>query len=399
VQSVVSYSMIAAGLATILQSIKRGPLGSGYLCPHLVGPSYLSASIQAAWLGGLPLLFGMTMVAGFFEALFSRVVRRLRVLFPTEVTGLVVLMVGIALVPLGASKFLGIETEDAIIDASDVIVAVITLGLMIGINIWSRGRIRLYCVLIGMAVGYLISYPFGILGSADIARVWRAPFIALPDRSHISWSFDVSLLVPFLIASLASSLKTVGDLMTTQKVNDDAWVKADMKSISGGLLADGIGCMFSGMLGGLGTSTSSSNVGMSAATGATSRRIAISAGCLFILFAFLPKLSALFSIMPQPVMGAILVFVTSFMVIAGIQIILTTKLDTRKTFVIGISLIFGLSVDILPELYRNIHPWLRPLFSSSLTLSTILAIVLTQLLRIGTAKPQMNSSPDRISED
>lgn len=394
VQSVVSYSMIAAGLSTILQSFKRGPVGSGYLCPHLVGPSYLSASIQAAWLGGLPLLFGMTIVAGFFETLFSRVMRRLQILFPTEVTGLVVLMVGIALVPLGASKFLGIETEDAIIDASDVTVAAITLGLMIGLNIWSLGRIRLYCVLIGMAVGYLLSYPFGILGSADIARVWHAPFIALPGRSHISWSFDVALLVPFLIASLASSLKTVGDLMTTQKVNDDAWVKADMKSISGGLLADGIGCMFSGMLGGLGTSTSSSNVGMSAATGATSRRIAISAGCLFILFAFLPKLSALFSIMPQPVMGAILVFVTSFMVIAGIQIILTTKLDTRKTFVIGISLIFGLSVDILPELYRNIHPWLRPLFSSSLTLSTILAIVLTQLLRIGTAKPQTNSSLD-----
>ena len=384
VQSVVSYSMIAAGLATILQSLKRGPVGSGYLCPHLVGPSYLSASIQAAWLGGLPLLFGMTIVAGFFETLFSRVVRRLQILFPTEVTGLVVLMVGIALVPLGASKFLGIETEDAIIDASDVAVAAITLGLMIGLNIWSRGRLRLYCVLIGMAVGYLLSYPFGILRSSDIAHVWHSPFIALPDRSHISWSFDVALLVPFLIASLASSLKSVGDLMTTQ----NAWVKADMKSISGGLLADGIGCMLSGMLGGLGVSTSSSNVGMSAATGATSRRIAISAGCLFILFAFLPKLSALFSIMPQPVMGAILVFVTSFMVIAGIQIILTTTLDTRKTFVIGISLIFGLSVDILPELYRNIHPWLRPLFSSSLTLSTILAIVLTQVFRIGAGKPQ-----------
>jgi xanthine permease XanP len=329
-----------------------------------------------------------------FEALFSRIVRRLQILFPTEVTGLVVLMVGIALVPLGASKFLGIETEDAIIDASDVTVAAITLGLMIGLNIWSRGRIRLNCVLIGMAAGYVLAHPFGILSSADIARVWHSPFLALPDRSFISWSFDVSLLVPFLIASLASSLKTVGDLMTTQKVNDDAWVKVDMKSISGGLLADGIGCMFCGMLGGLGTSTSSSNVGMSAATGATSRRIAISAGCLFILFAFLPKLSALFSIMPQPVMGAILVFVTSFMVIARIQITLTTKLDTRKIFVTGISLIFGLSVDILPELYRNIHPWLRPLFSSSLTLSIILAIVLTQVFRIGAGKPQTNSSPD-----
>jgi xanthine permease XanP len=394
VQSVVSYSMIAAGIATILQSLKRGPVGSGYLCPHLVGPSYLSASIHAAWVGGLPLLFGMTTVAGFFETLFSRVVRRLQFLFPTEVTGLVVFMVGIALVPLGASKFLGIETEDAIIEAPDVIVAAITLISMIGLNIWGRGRLRLYCVLIGMAIGYGLSYPFGILTSSDIAVVWHAPIVALPTRSHISWSFDVALLVPFLIASLASSIKTVGDLMTAQKINDNAWVQADMKSIGDGLLADGMGCMLSGLLGGLGVSTSSSNVGMSVATGATSRRIGVSAGCLFILLAFLPKLSALFSIMPQPVMGAILVFVTSFMVIAGIQIIFTTTLDTRKIFVIGISLVFGLSVDILPELYRNIHPWLSPLFSSSLTLSTILAIVLTQVFRIGTGKPQASNIPD-----
>ena len=297
-------------------------------------------------------------------------------------------MVGIALVPLGASKFLGIETEDAIIEVSDVTVAAITLMVMIGLNIWSRGKLRLYCVLIGMGIGYLLSYPLGILSSADIAHVWHSSLIALPDRSHISWSFDLSSLVPFLIASLASSLKSIGDLMTAQKVNDDAWTQADMKSISGGLLADGIGCMLSGMLGGLGISTSSSNVGVSVATGATSRRIGISAGCLFIILAFLPKLSALFSIMPKPVMGAILVFVTSFMVIAGIQIILTTTLDMRKTFVIGISLVFGLSVDILPELYKNIHPWLRPLFSSSLTLSTILAIVLTQVFRIGAGKSQ-----------
>jgi NCS2 family nucleobase:cation symporter-2 len=82
------------------------------------------------------------------------------------------------------------------------------------------------------------------------------------------------------------------------------------------------------------------------------------------------------------------------MVIAGIQIILTTKMDTRKTFVIGISLIFGLSVDILPELYRNIHPWLRPLFSSSLTLSTILAIVLTQIFRLGAGDPRSSADEE-----
>ena len=85
--------------------------------------------------------------------------------------------------------------------------------------------------------------------------------------------------------------------------------------------------------------------------------------------------------MPAPVMGAILVFVTCFMIMSGIQIILGTGPDPQKVFVIGIPLIFGLGLEILPALYVGVPGWLRPLASSSLTLSTTLAVVLNQILR------------------
>jgi hypothetical protein len=84
----VSIGMIAAGIGTITQARRRGPVGSGYLCPQVCGPSYLSASIPAAKAGGLSLLFDMTLLAGAFEVAFSRPIRRLRFLFPAEVTGL-----------------------------------------------------------------------------------------------------------------------------------------------------------------------------------------------------------------------------------------------------------------------------------------------------------------------
>jgi NCS2 family nucleobase:cation symporter-2 len=96
---------------------------------------------------------------------------------------------------------------------------------------------------------------------------------------------------------------------------------------------------------------------------------------------FLPKISGLFSLMPAPVMGAILVFVTSFMIVSGVQIILGSGMDARKTFAVGIALIFGLSLDLVPGVYAGVPSWLRPLFESSLTLTTVLAVVLTQLLR------------------
>ena len=388
IAGVVGLSMIAAGLGTMLQALRRGPVGSGYLCPNLCGPSYLAVSVQAAWLGGLPLMHGMIMLAGLFEALFSRVVHRLKFLFPAEVTGVVVLMVGVALIPLGSSKFLGIEIAGEPIDPVSTAVATVTLLVMIGLNIWTRGSLHLYSVLVGMVVAYLASSLLGILDQSDWQRVAEAPWFALPGQGIelFRYDFDWSLVVPFLVVSLCASLKTFGNLITCQSINDEEWREPDMKSVGNGLLADSVSVFSGGLLGGVAADTSASNVGLSAATGVTSRWVAFAAGGIFMALAFCPKLTTLVGIMPPPAMGAILLFVTSFMVIAGIKIILTTPATTRKTFVVGIALIFGLSVDILPQMYSHLHPWIKPLFSSSLTLATVLAIVLNQLFSLGAKK-------------
>src|SRR5215468_5045520 len=101
-----------------------------------------------------------------------------------------------------------------------------------------------------------------------------------------------------------------------------------------------------------------------------------------------PKLAAFFAVMPDPVMGAILVYVACFMILAGIQVITSRMLDARRIFVVGIALIFGLSVDMVPGLYRDIPNQIQPLFSSSLAISTVLVVVLNLLFRIGVTKRQ-----------
>src|ERR1039458_874940 len=111
VRNVVALTMIACGIGTILQAVRLRGFGSGFLCPNLCGPNFFIASVEAAWLGGLPLMRGMTIVAGVAEAFFSRFANRLRFLFPAEITGLVVLMVAEGLVPIGVSKVLGINYE------------------------------------------------------------------------------------------------------------------------------------------------------------------------------------------------------------------------------------------------------------------------------------------------
>jgi xanthine permease XanP len=387
-QHLISISMIVTGIGTILQGIKRGPVGSGYLGPHVNGPAYLSASLMAGKIGGLPLIFGMTALGGVFEALLSRMISRMRAIFPAEVTGTIVMMVGIEIIPLGAKKFLGLDTLHTATDLTAFFVALITLLAMISFNVWGKGKLRLYSVLMGLSIGYAVAFFTGILTKEHLNHIIHAPLFSFPPLGQSGLSFNMTLVIPFMVATLSSALKTMGDLTTCQKINDTEWKRPDMKSISRGILACSLSNLLSGATGSLGQSLSSSNVGLSIASGATSRRIAFSTGGILIFIAFFPKLAAIFVIMPTPIMGASLVFAACFMILAGIQIMMSRMIDARKTFVIGLSIVFGLSVEFAPELYGDIHPWVQPLTTSALSLATVCAIVFNLLFRIGIAKSQ-----------
>ncbi|HXV83213.1 MAG TPA: solute carrier family 23 protein [Candidatus Binatia bacterium] len=388
IAAVLRMSMIASGIATMLQSLPSSPVGSGYFCPIASGPAYVSASLLAGRIGGLRAVFAMTMLSGLFEGLLARIVPRLRSLFPPEVTGLVVTMVGVELVAVGCPRFLGFQ-DGAGPHGTATAVATVTLAAMIGPTIWGKGKLKLYPVLVGLAVGYSLAYSFGVFHTERLQQMLAAPMISLPQKAHTGWAFHFALLPAFLIASLASALKSVGDLTLCEKINDAEWKRTDMKSVSGGIFAGAIGTGLSGLLGGVGQSTFSSNVGLSLATGATSRSIAIPCGILMILLAFLPKLAAFFAVMPDPVMGAIIIYVACYMILAGIQVITSRMLDARRTFVVGIALIFGLSVDMVPGLYRDVPELIQPLFASSLSISTVLVVLLNLLFRLGVTKRQL----------
>jgi len=379
---VISMSMLAGGIGVIVQSLHKGPVGSGYICPQLCGPSYLAASFLCMKTGGLPLVFGMTAFAGAIEALFSRAIHKLRVLFPTEVTGLIVAMVGITVVKMGGQNFLDIDPSGAI-NGQGAMIGGITLAIMVGLNVWTQGKVKLFCALIGMVAGYTTALLFGALTVQEMSHAMSRPAIWFPVSFHPGWAFDVNMVLPIIIAVICSSLKSVGDITTCQKINDTQWKRPDMDNIQKGILADAVGCFSAGIFGGFGQSTSSTNIGLTIATGATSRAIAWSTGVILITLAFCPKITGLFAIMPRPVVGATLVFALGFMIVAGIQIIMSRMLDGRKTFIIGLSIICGLTVDLLPQAFADLHPILKAIFSSSLSAATISALVLNQIFRIG----------------
>ena len=397
-------SMVAVGIGTILQALARGPVGSGYLCPAISGPAYVSASTLAGRSGGLPVLFGMTFLAGVFEVCFSRLMPRLRALFPPEVVGLVVTMVGFEMIPLAAPRFLGAGLPAGMGRSQVILVGIVTLAVMCTCSIWGKGPVKLYPALIGVAVGWIAAAAFGVVTSADIHEVRNAAWLAIPRRVSMKMAFDWNLLVPFLVSSISSTLKGVGDLTLCQKMNDAEWVRVDMKSISKGITASGLTTLASGLLGTVGHSSSSSNVGLALATGATSRLISYSFGVMIIALAFFPKFAAAFTVLPKPVMGAVLVYAACYMIVAGVQVLTSRMMDSRRILVVGIAFMFGLSVELLPGLYQDAPPELRPIVGSSLSLATVLVLILNLISRIGVAKkfkleldPKSTQPPDFFS--
>jgi NCS2 family nucleobase:cation symporter-2 len=382
-QAIIRVCMIVTGIATIIQARAHGTVGAGYLCPVFPGSNHLPTAILAAKAGGLPLVFGMTSFSGVVETVLSRFVRRLRAFFPPEVTGLVVTMIGVQLIRLAFIRFFGYENQHA--SPRSALVATITLTAMVLPTI-SRSKLRLAPVLLGLAAGYVASLSLGVLSFATIRAAANVPWIDFPHRvPGWGWKFSGPMMLPFMIASLSAMLKGVGDVTLCQKLNDTEWKRTDMKSASGGILTPALSNMAAGLAGGIPHTTSSSGVGLTSATGVTSRSVAVVLGLLLCTLAFVPKLAAIFSVVPTPVMGAVMVYIACFITLGGLQVLTSRMLDNRRVFVVGISLLFGLSVEILPGLYQQMPAALRPLFSSALSLGTVMAVGLNMLFRIGVA--------------
>ena len=380
--SILRMGMLALAVAVLLQALPRGPVGSHFLAPSSFTGVYLVPSLMAVKIGGLPLLWGMTIFAGLVEIALSRVWTRLRTFIPSETAGLVVFLIGVN-VGLAALRTLTGEGVGGVLSGRSAIVAGISLAVMIGLNIWSKGQLRLFCILVGMVVGYLAAAATGLLTLDDFLSVLRQPLVAFPTIAHVSWAFDPSLIIPFAVSGLAAAMGSTAVIATYQRTTDADWVRPEMTSIRQGIFSDGIAAAVAGFLGTYGLTMSTANVGLVAATGVASRRIAFCIAAVLAVGAFQPGFVAVLTIMPPPVMASALLFTAVFIMISGVQIISTRVLDSRRTLVIGMGMMAFFVVSVFPSTFSDVPDWAQPLVSSSLVLGTLVALALNLVFRIG----------------
>ncbi|MEE4264976.1 MAG: solute carrier family 23 protein [Desulfobacteraceae bacterium] len=386
-RSFVSIEIVVIGIATLLQSLKTR-FSSGHLMIHAPNLMSIAALGVVALNFGLGAAAGAYLLSGVVVIVLARFLPNLQKVFPPEVSGILLVLLGLTLVKGGAVSFTGYQ--DGMIDWVAFIVASVALGTIVVVSIWTSEKIRVFAVAIGVAAGIAIAAVTGVFGAEQLTVVYGQPFVALPfegyDLPRPTLVFGAVL--PLLVIEIISAVGTIGKGVAIDKLNNAKWKRPDLPMIGRLVMCQGVGVLLNGLTGTPSTVTNSANIGLAHSTGVTARRVGTAAGILFVIAACLPMLSTFITIIPRPVMGAIIVYTAGFLIVAGMQMILSRMINNRRMFMVGLSVTVGAAIILMPELASMVPPGLEPILGSGLTMGILTAVTLNLIFRIGIAKTE-----------
>jgi NCS2 family nucleobase:cation symporter-2 len=383
----IQMSMLFAGIATLFQTIGMGPVGARL--PIVQGTSFAFIPIMIPLVAGkgveaLPALFGGVLIGGLFHTLIGTFIGRIRFALPPLVTGLVVTMIGLALVKVGIeyaaggvpAKAQNLPEYGSLLNWSAALVVVfVTLGL----KFFARGMLSVSAVVIGIIVGYFYALGMGMVTLDSIATSWdRAAPVAFPMPFKYGIEFSVAAIIGFCLMAFVSAIETVGDVSGITK--GGAGREATEAEITGATYADGIGTALAGMFGALPNTSFSQNVGLIAMTGVMSRHVVTIGGIFLILCGLIPKVGAIINTVPIEVLGGGVIVMFGMVVAAGISMLSDVNWNRRNMVIFAIALSVGLGLQLDPMAVQYLPDTMRILMTSGLLPAAVIAIVLNLVL-------------------
>ena len=382
----ITATLLFCGIGTLVQSFKKGPVGGGHMLTHVAAACYLPISIFAYKHGGAGLVQAMTVISGLVVAFLGRLLNRLRFMFPAEVSGVVVITLGITLVKPSIIEITEYQLAGRHVDPDSLLVGLATILPMVAFTIWGGKKLKLFTFLAGLAGGLGTAFLLGHFEPGCNALLARTPWLGLPGIIIPTPKFDWEFLIPFIMTAVAASLFYISIFVTSQRNNDPDWKCPDMENVSRAMMAPAISTMGSGLLGSLGTTPAASSLALNMATSSASRRIAWYVAGFALVLVFVPKVPVLVAAIPSACAGGILLYTAALMISTGGSLISSRMLDSRRTLMIGFSITAGMAVELTPWLFFGLPSWLAKITSSALTVASLSAIILNLIFRLGTAK-------------
>ena len=373
----VSMGLVASGLSTLVQSGGIGPFGSRLLAVQGTSFAFLAPLLQAGHSGGLALMLGMSLVCAPVEIILAQFLHRLRTVFTPLVAGVVVLLMGLSLIPVGM-KSVAAPLGGGAPAWAGLAIAALVLGTVIVLNAVRSPAARIAAIPVALGGGYVICLALGYLPPAGVQS--GAAF-SIPIPGRYGFAFRWELVLPFVFAYVITTLETLGDITATSQLSGEP-VEGPLywRRVRGGVMADSFNSVLAALCNSFPNTTFAQNNGVIQLTGVASRRIGLWVGGLLCALGLLPPVSRWLARMPGPVLGAVTFLLFGFVATAGLRILSRLELRSRDLFIIALALGAGIGVNSTPEVLAPLPETIRAVFASGITTGGLVGLALNALL-------------------
>jgi xanthine permease len=372
---ILQIALFMAGLATIVQAFPVGPIG-GRL-PVIMGTSiaFVGVSIGIGKEFGLAVVFGACLVASVVEVVLGFSIVRVRRLFPPLVNGIVVMLIGLTLIPVGmdyAAGGVGVEDYGS---PSNLAIAAIVFLITLLLNQFGRGFLSYASMLFGVVTGYGVAY---LLGKVSFATVGQAAWLSIPKPLAFGLEFHWSAILVMGFVYVISTMETIGDISgTVAAVNREP----TDRELKGGLVADGVMSGVAAIFSAFPNTSYSQNVGLVNFTGVVSRHVTAVGGVFLVLMGLVPKVGALFATIPSAVIGGGGLIMFAMIFASGLSIVhRSVELTRRNLVILAVSIGLGLGIELRPGVLEYAPLALRTFLGSGLITGGLTALLLNLVL-------------------
>jgi len=377
----IQMSMLFAGIATLFQTIGMGPVGARL--PIVQGTSFaflpvMIPAVAGQGVAGMAGLMTGIVIGGIFHFFIGTFIGKIRFALPPLVTGLIVLMIGLALVKVGIQYAAGgvpLMGTPEFGSLNMWIPALVVIVVTLAIKFFTRGLMAVSAVLVGLIAGYIVAYA---MGQVSFGNVGRAAVFALPMPFKWGIEFNTAIIIGMMFMAVISAIETVGDVSGITK--GGAGREATDREIQGATYADGLGTAIAGVFGGLPNTSFSQNVGLISMTGVMSRHV-VTIGALFlILCGVIPKFGAFVATVPINVLGGGVIVMFGMVCAAGVNMLSDVNWNRRNMVIFAVSLSVGLGLQMVPDALQHTGKTVQILLTSGLLPAAALSIILNLLL-------------------
>ena len=370
--AMVCGTMIGCGIATMVSA-----LGVGFIGPRLpivMGVFYIFIGPIVAISKEVSLAAAMTalIIGGLVQFAWSPLIGKLHRFFPPIVTGTTILLIGTGLMKIGINVATGLNTP-AFGKPLTLGLAALMIVLIIAITRFARGFVRALSLFVTMVIGYLVSAAYGLI---DLSTVAKASWVTVPEPfpyGGLAWPGLIAVIT-VVICFFATAVETTGHTLAVSRI---CGVPAEGWRIRGAVANDGIGSSISALFGGMALTSYSQNIGVISLTGVGSRFVVAFGGAFLIIMALVPKVGAIIALMPNAVLGGVLLFMFGMVASVGVDIIGRNMTSRRDAVILAASLAVGLGIQAAPPQAFDIVPQaLRILVTDGIVMGILLAMFL-----------------------